>query len=98
MSKEWKHFATINDLSHSLSTKEIARKEKNFNNAIHNEKTLSVEKLKKHYEELYEKKLQEENNLLEAFKEKKLKSKTAIKKALILKKEKQQKEKEAPVE
>lgn len=59
----------------------------NFNDLIRNTKSLSIEDLKKRSEEIYDKEIAEENKLLSAFNEKILKSKTAINKALRIKKE-----------
>lgn len=87
MAKGWSNFATINDLSNSLSKQEKIKREQRFNDAIRNTKTLSVEALKQHSDELYDKQMAEDEKLLQAFTDKKVKSKTAIRRALRLKKE-----------
>ena len=62
-----------------------------FDNLIKNTKTLTAEEMKKHSNELYDKKVAEDAKLLAAFEAKKLKSKTAIKRAIQLKKEQDKK-------
>lgn len=92
MSKEWKLFATNSTNFGNMETKEDRiRREHKFNNVIRNVETLSVDKLKEESDKLFDKRNQNNAELILAFKEKKLKSKKLIKKAKALKK----KEKEA---
>lgn len=85
MAKGWTHFATINGPEKS-DKRTVIKNEQGFNNLIRNTKTLSVVDLKKESDELYDKVVAEEDKLLAAFADKKIKSKAAIKQALKIKK------------
>lgn len=90
MSKQWKTIPTIND------TTAVETKTKAYNKRIKSmmdkvpvyegSKEDIEKKIKKHQDELFEKQKLEEDKLLDAFANKKLKSKAAIKKALGLSK------------
>lgn len=79
------------EFGNTETRQERIRREQKFNNAIRNVKSQSVEDMKKESDELFDAKNAENAQLLQAFKDKKLKSKALIKKAKALKK----KEKEA---
>ena len=83
MSKEWKTLPTINDVP-----KTKYKGTKTFNKLMAKTPTRDEEALKKHNDESFAKQEFEEAQLLDAFANKKLKSKTAIKKALGLAKKK----------
>lgn len=93
MAKGWTHFASINEATTPDKRTRI-HNEQEFSKLIRNTKTLSVLDLKKESEKLYDKQVSEEDRLLDAFANKRLKSKAAIKKALKLKKLKNAEEKE----
>lgn len=96
MAKGWTSLITINTAPKSAETAAQRRqRDKSFSNLIRNTKSLSVEDLKKQSDELYAKQRAEEDKLLQAFAEKKVKSKTAIKQALRIKKERAAAEKRA---
>lgn len=92
MPKGWILVGT-NDLGfgNTETRQERVRREQKFNNAIRNIKSQTVEEMKKESDKLFDAKNAENAQLLQAFKDKKLKSKALIKKAKALKK----KEKEA---
>lgn len=79
------------EFGNTETRQERIRRERKFTNAIRNVKSQSVEDMKKESNELFDAKNAENAQLLQAFKDKKLKSKALIKKAKALKK----KEKEA---
>ena len=83
MSKEWSVIPTIND----VPTTEY-KGTKTFNKLMAKTPIRDEEALKKHNDESFAKQEFEEAQLLDAFANKKLKSKTAIKKALGLAKKK----------
>ena len=86
MAKGWRNFATINDLSTKEEKHTTFKREEKFRNGIKNIKILSIEDLKKESDELYDKKIAEEDKLLTAFTDKRIRSKEAIKQALKIKK------------
>ena len=87
MANTWKKISTVNDVPVSTETaQEKFKRERSFKNATHNVRSLSLEDMKKHSDELFAKKQAEDANLLDAFEQKKLKSKVVIKKATQLKK------------
>ena len=100
MAKGWSTIYTNKDTTPATTIKA----ERHFNNTIRNTPSLPVEKLKANSEAAYVKKIAEEDKLLDAFDNKLLKSKNAIKQAIQLKKEreaaakKQKAETEAPQE
>lgn len=79
-----------NDLSfESTETKrDKVRREQKFRNAIHNIVERSIEQMQEDSEKSYSAQKDTENKLLQAYNDKKLKSKNLIKKAKSLKKEK----------
>lgn len=85
MSKKWKTIR--NDTSKKSTKEERVRQDRGFTNLINNTKTLSVKDLKTESKELYAAKIAEEDKLLEAFDNKKLKSGEAVRKALRIKKD-----------
>ena len=98
MANGWKTAFTINgSTKETISTKQ----EHHFKNTIRNTKSPTIEALKAESEIAYANKQIAEQNLLEAFEQKKVKSKAAIKKALQLQKEKaaaeKKKKEETPV-
>lgn len=96
MAKGWISLTTVNTAPKSAETAAQRRqRDRSFSNLIRNTKSLSVEDLKKQSDELYAKQRAEEDKLLQAFAEKKVKSKTAIKQALRIKKERAAAEKRA---
>ena len=84
MSK-WKTISTINDTT-IKNTRTDRQNSTNFNKLMKTTPTRNVEDLKKHSEDLFEAQKLEDEKLLDAFANKKLKSKAAIKKALGLSK------------
>ena len=85
MSKKWKTIR--NDTSKKSTKEERVRQDRSFANLINNTKTLSVKDLKAESKELYAAKIAEEDQLLEALENKKLKSKEALKRAFRIKKD-----------
>ena len=85
MSKKWKTIR--NDALKKLTKEERVRQDRSFANLINNTKTLSVKDLKAESRELYAAKIAEEDKLLEAFDNKRLKSKSAVRQALRIKKD-----------
>ncbi len=70
------------NMSNSPRTKaERVRNDRITNNAIKTVKSLKLDEMKKHGDELYDIKVLHENALLDAYKEKRLKSKNLIKQA-----------------
>ena len=94
MAKGWTKISTINDRINKYddSKENRDKRDNSFNLLIKNTKTLSAEKIKENSEELYLQQQLEDAKLLEAFERKAVKSKTAIKRALKLKKELAKKE------
>lgn len=90
MAKGWTKVKTVND----VERKKMTGKDLNdFNMLVKNTKTLTAPQLKKQSEELYERQQAEDTKLLDAYEDKRVKSKTAIKRAQYLK-DKLEKEKE----
>ena len=87
MAKGWTSAFTINGDS------KINNKSRNFDKIIRNTKTPSLEQMKKDSEDAFIKQSHENEALLDAFANKKLKSKAAIRRALRLKKEAEKAEK-----
>ena len=85
MANGWKTAFTINGSNTESTT---PKQEHHFKNTIRNTKSPTIEALKAESEVAYTNKQIAEQNLLDAFEQKKVKSKTAIKKALQLQKEK----------
>ena len=85
MSKGWTTVFTNKDESPSTSTKT----QKHFENTIRNTKSLTIDKLKAEGDIAYAEKIAKEDNLLAAFDNKILKSKSAIKQAIRIKKERE---------
>ena len=87
MAKNWIKITTVNDTPVVAETaQEKFRRQRSFQNAAQNMKSLTSEEIKKHSEELFVKKQSEDVRLLDAFEQKKLKSKAAIDRAIQLKK------------
>lgn len=88
MAKGWITIETVNSIKKNAETPaQKQRRLRNMDNLTRNIKRLSIEELKKNSEELYQKQRAEEDKLLQAFAEKRVKSKAAIKQALRIKKE-----------
>lgn len=85
MSKKWKTIR--NDASKKSTKEERIKQDRGFVNLINNTKTLSVKDLKAESKELYAAKIAEEDKLLKAFDNKKLKSGEAVRRALRIKKD-----------
>lgn len=89
MAKNWTSISTINDIP--KSTKNLSERNsqnRKNSNMIRNVKSLDVDKLKEIGDSHYEEKANYENSLVEAYKNKKLKSKDLIKQARTIKAEK----------
>ena len=95
MAKGWTKISTINDRINKYddSKENRDKRDNSFNLLIRNTKTLSAEKIKENSEILYIKQQFENAKLLDAFEHNLVKSKTAIKRAIRLKKEQTEKEK-----
>ena len=94
MSKGWTLVGTnALEFGNTETRQERIRRERKFNNAINNAKSITVEEMKKESEKLCDAKNAENVQLLQAFKDKKLKSKALIKKAKALKKKEKEAEK-----
>lgn len=78
--------------------REKIRRQQKFDNAIRNITKRSAEKMEEDSEKSYKAQVAENEKLLQAFKDKKLKSKAAIKKAKALKKRADKKDKENNIE
>lgn len=87
MEKKWTTIETVNSIKNTETKSDKIKRMKNFDNLIHNTKILSKEDLKKHGDDLFTEKKNAEDQLLEAYNDKKLKSKKLIKQALRIKKE-----------
>jgi hypothetical protein len=85
MAKGWKTIFTNKDTTPSTPTKVT----KHFENTIRNTKSLSIDSLKAENDKAYEDKIAKEENLLWAFDNKLFKSKTSIKQAIKIKKERE---------
>lgn len=85
MPKGWKFIATT-DLAFGNTETKASRFKKDllFRNMMRTATSLSIEKINEESEALYEKMQEDNRKLLQAFADKKLKSKTAIKKAKAL--------------
>lgn len=88
MAKEWTSIKTVNSVP-AIKESKISRNDRmrSFDNLIHNTKPLSAIDMQKQSEKFYTQTRAEEDKLLAAFEEKKVKSKEAIKRALRIKKE-----------
>jgi len=93
MAKGWKTVFTIN----GDNKNQLSNSDSRFNKIIRNTKSLSCDELKKESAEIFEKNKAEDVSILSAFEEKKLKSKTLIKRAIELKKAAEKKEKKEVV-
>ena len=78
--------------------REKIRRQQKFDNAIRNITKRSAKKMEEDSEQSYKAQVAENEKLLQAFKDKKLKSKAAIKKAKALKKRADKKDKENNIE
>lgn len=85
MAKGWETIFTNKDTTPKNTTKN----ELHFKNTIRNTKSPTIDKLKAEGDEAYAKKVEKEENLLWAFDNKLLKSKTSIKQAIRIKKERE---------
>lgn len=91
MGKEWKNIPTINDTTTTEKTRAYNKRIKSMMDkiVIYDGSPEEIDKkIKKHQEELYLAQKAEEDKLLDAFTNKKLKSKAAIKRARGLAKRK----------
>lgn len=86
MAKGWSVVPTVNDIKFARTKEEKKRSNKRFAKAIKNAEAAilkdpkqDLERLKKEGEQLYWKKREEEDRLIDAYNKKLLKSKTAIK-------------------
>lgn len=82
---QWKTLPTVNDTTVKNTTTD-RQKSTNLNHLLASTPNRTAEELKSHSEELFEAQKLENKKLLDAFTNKKLKSKAAIKKALSLSK------------
>ena len=100
MAKGWTRVETVNNASVNKETPvEKRRRVQNFKKAIRKTSKLSGEDFKKQSDELFTKKKEQEDSLVQAYKDKKLKSTKAIKAAQqILKSREKAKEKAAAKE
>ena len=78
MAKNWVKIKTVNDVVDSMESRKIDR---NMNHLIDITPSLSLDNLKKEQDLLYKNEKIKEDNLIAAYKDKKLKSKRLIKKA-----------------
>lgn len=84
MAKGWIKLETVNDTSAVKETAAQKRaREHHFNNLIRNTKSLSAYDLKKQSEEAYEVAKAQEDSLIAAYNDKRLKSKDAIRRAWL---------------
>ena len=96
MAKNWIHIDTIYSLKNSPETKaEQRRKTKIYNRLMAQTKTLSAADMRKNSITLYNEQKAKENDLLQAYEDKKLKSEKAIKQAIRIKKERMKKSTDA---
>lgn len=87
MAKGWTTIETVNSVKNTETKTEKIKRLQNFNKLIDKTKQLDKIELKKHGDNLFTEKKSMEDNLLNAFDEKKLKSDKLIKQALRIKKE-----------
>ena len=80
---QWKKIPTVNDITVENTTTD-RQKSINLNHLLSSTPDRTADELKTHSEELFEARKLENKKLLDAFTNKKLKSKAAIKKALSL--------------
>ena len=92
MAKGWEHFSTVNDAK--VETEESKRaRVKRMERIMRTTPTLSEEDLKKASNERYAIKVAQEDSLVAAYNEKRLKSKKLIKQARYIKKMREEAEK-----
>ncbi len=85
MAKGWTLVGTNGiEFSSTETLQDKRRREHKFNNFIRNTKRQTLKEMAEESERLFEQKKEQERNLLEAFNNKKLKSKALIKKAKSL--------------
>lgn len=88
MAKNWVTIETVNNIpKENISNNNKKKREASFRILIDNSKSLSIPEMKKRSQKLYEIEKAKEDNLLEAFNDKRLKSKNLIQQALRIKKE-----------
>lgn len=87
MGKGWTTIETVNSVKNNETKTEKIKRMQNFSKVIDNTKSLQLKDLKKHGDDLYATQKNAENELLQAYNDKKLKSKKLIKQALRIKKE-----------
>ena len=88
MAKGWTKLNTVNDIPTTNATEqEKVRKARRVDNFIRSTKSLKVEELKKAGDEHYAQQVSKEDALLDAFENKRLKSKELIKQAIKIKKD-----------
>ena len=104
MAKGWTVLETVNDRKNPITEEQKKRNRKNFAKAIKNAEDArlkdvdkDLERLKKEGEDLYWTRFNEEEKLLDAYKNKKVKSKEAIKRAKKLIKDRAEAEKKKKV-
>ena len=89
MAKGWETIETIYSLKNKPETLAERRRKTKIFNKMMKTPTLTVMELRKRSVENYNKKKAEEDNLLQAYAEKRLKSEKAIKQAIRIKKERE---------
>ena len=87
MAKNWTTIETIYSLKNKPETKTEQRRKTKIYNKLMKTPTLSVVDLKKKSIELFNENKTKEDNLLQAYEDKRLKSEKAIKQAIRIKKE-----------
>lgn len=87
MAKGWENVRNNAITVEKITKAERTAKDRAFSKLIRNTNSLKAFDLKAESEALYEKKINEENKLLDAFNRKAVKSKEAIKQAIRIKKE-----------
>jgi len=97
MAKNWTLIYTNADTTTETRAEKV-RKARKIDNTIRNMKSPTADQLKRESEFTYEVKTLEEEKLLRAFDEKKVKSKAAIKQALRIKRERAAAEKKKEAE
>lgn len=99
MSKTWTELSTVNDTPKSKATREEKyRKMRQVDNFIRNTPSLKVEKLKENGDLHYNQYISENEALLDAFENKRLKSKALIRQAIKYKKDKAKAEEKGQAE
>ena len=94
MAKGWEHFSTVNDATvESDEAKKVRLKQ--AERIMRTTPILSEEEMKKASNERYAAKIAQEDNLIAAYNDKKLKSKRLIKQARYIKKTREEAEKKA---